>query len=338
MERLSLTESAESRTTDSMSTNDFGSDAAATPQKSYRPPTGTTSAKSNPPKSRLIQWTGHGQDQYSACEQTWDVLPGGVYNLDVDGEGRLVYCNQPVNIDNLFYFNDSIGDKVIKEIDVFWNSSEKYQMQGYRHRRGYMLYGPQGSGKSSIVQQLIAGITERGGIVFLCTCPPEMLNKALANFRLVEPTRPVLCIFEDIDSIIQAHGDKDILSLLDGESQIDFVLNLATTNYPERLDKRIVSRPRRFDRVIRIDMPDAAVRQAYFRFKMPEAPQEEIDDLTERSDGLSFAAMAEIIISVKCLGNDLTETIEILRDMSERIPSSRDYADDRKVGFGERRR
>lgn len=289
------------------------------------------------PKTRLRQWTGHGPDRYTACEETWPVLPGGVYNLDVDGDGRLVYNNQPVNIDSLFYFNDSIGDRVIKEIDVFWNSSEKYAAQGYRHRRGYMLYGPQGSGKSSIVQQLIASITERGGIVFLCTCPPDLLNKALANFRLVEPTRPVLCIFEDIDSIIQAHGDKDILSLLDGESQIDFVLNLATTNYPERLDKRIVSRPRRFDRVIRIDMPDAAVRRSYFRYKLPDASNMEIDDLTKKSDGLSFAAMAEIIISVKCLGNDLDETIEVLREMNTRQPNSRDY-DGREMGFGQRQR
>jgi len=35
------------------------------------------------------------------------------------------------------------------------------------------------------------------------------------------------------------------------------VLNLATTNYPEQLDRRFVARPRRFDRVVRIDAADS---------------------------------------------------------------------------------
>jgi hypothetical protein len=286
------------------------------------------------PKTRLIQWTGHGPDRYHACEKTWNILPGGVYTIDMD-EGKIIFCNQPINIDSLFYFTDSIGDEVIREIETFWNAADLYAQRGFRHRRGYMLYGPQGSGKSSIVQQTIARITERGGIVFLCTCAPSLLNQALQNFRLVEASRSVLCIFEDIDSIISSHGDKDILSLLDGESQIDFVLNLATTNYPERLDKRIVSRPRRFDRIIKVEMPPAGVRREYLKAKLEDASQIEIEHLVRESEGLSFAAMAEIIISVKCLGNDLNETLTILREMNKRKPDSREY-DNREMGFGGR--
>jgi SpoVK/Ycf46/Vps4 family AAA+-type ATPase len=123
--------------------------------------------------------------------------------------------------------------------------------------------------------------------------------------------------------------------LLDGESQIDFVLNLATTNYPEKLDRRIVARPRRFDRIIKVDMPGATVRQAYFEAKLTDASPAEIESLVEKSDGLSFAAMAEIIISVKCLDNNLEETLETLREMHKRTPSSREY-DSREMGFGGR--
>lgn len=290
---------------------------------------------STPPKSRLIQWTGYGPDRYVACERTWEVLPGGTYQIQFD-DGRVVYAVQPMNVDHLFHFTDSIGDAVMREIETFWNSAEKYAERGFRHRRGYMLYGPQGSGKSSIVQQTIHRITERGGVVFLATCEPNLLNRALMNFRLVEPTRPVLCIFEDIDAVINRHGESDLLSLLDGECQIDFVLNLATTNYPENLDRRIVARPRRFDRIIKVDMPDPGVRQKYFRAKLDQAPETEIDDLVRLSEGLSFAAMAEIIISVKCLGNDLQETVKTLQDMHKRTPKSRDYETNGRAGFGDR--
>lgn len=321
-----------------MGISEFGTEIPHTP--SNRAPSlagradATPRSEEDQPKTRLIQWTGFGPDRYTACEKTWPILPGGVYTIDMF-EGRIIFCNQPINIDDLFYFTDSIGDQVIKEIETFWNAADRYAQRGYRHRRGYMLYGPQGSGKSSIVQQTISRIGERGGLVFLCTCPPELMNRALHNFRLVEPRRPVLCIFEDVDSIIAAHGDKEILSLLDGESQIDFVLNLATTNYPERLDRRIVARPRRFDRIIKVDMPGPNVREAYFKAKLTDASHAEIASLVEKSDGLSFAAMAEIIISVKCLGNDLEETLETLREMHKRMPNSREY-DNREMGFGGR--
>jgi hypothetical protein len=316
-----------------MGLEDFGTEPASrVPSPNCAPAVGTLSSKERAePKTRLIQWAGHGPDKYHACEQTWPVLPGGVYTLDMD-EGRLLFCNQPINIDDLFYFPDSIGDQVIQEIETFWNAADNYERRGFKHRRGYLLYGPQGSGKSSIVQQTVERIRRRGGIVVLCTCPPAMLTAGLSIFRLVEPARPILCIFEDIDAIIQSHGDKDILSLLDGESQIDFVLNLATTNYPEKLDKRLVSRPRRFDRIIRVDMPSALVRRAYLVKKLPDTKKTEIDYLVSESEGFSFAAMAEIIISVKCLGNDLQETLDILKEMHKRQPNSREY-DSTDMGF-----
>ena len=63
---------------------------------------------------------------------------------------------------------------------------------------------------------------------------------ALKVFREIEPNRSIIYIFEDIDSIIEHHGEDEILSVLDGEMQVNKVLNIATTNYPERLDRRIV--------------------------------------------------------------------------------------------------
>ena len=44
----------------------------------------------------------------------------------------------------------------------------------------------------------------------------------------------MICIFEDIDAIIQNYGDCVLLQWLDGHHQVDRVINLATTNYPER--------------------------------------------------------------------------------------------------------
>ena len=109
--------------------------------------------------------------------------------------------------------------------------------------------------------------------------------------------------------------------LLDGENQVDRVINIATTNYPEKLDKRIVARPRRFDRVIKIDMPNEKIRKEYFKNKLG-INGEDLDYWTEASNGFSFASLSELVISVKCLGNSFEKSIERLKELSRKHSSS----------------
>jgi len=115
----------------------------------------------------------------------------------------------------------------------------------------------------------------------------------------------MLCILEDIDALIGHYGDVVLLQWLDGNHQVDKVINLATTNYPERLDPRIISRPRRFDRVVRIDAPDAKLRTAFFARKLPDQSAEERARWVALTKGLPFSHLSEVVISVKCMGNDL---------------------------------
>lgn len=134
-----------------------------------------------------------------------------------------------------------------------------------------------------------------------------------------------LCIFEDIDAIIGHYGDVALLQWLDGNHQVDNVINLATTNYPERLDPRIISRPRRFDRIVRIDAPDDKLRTAFFDRKLPDQSPEERARWVALTKDLPFSHLSEIVISVKCMGNDLEETIVRLQRMDTNSPSSNEF-------------
>lgn len=93
------------------------------------------------------------------------------------------------------------------------------------------------------------------------------------------------------------YGESELLSILDGENQISGVCNIATTNYPELLDKRIVGRPCRFDRVHRI------------KKRLPKGAP--IEEWVRRTDGLSIASISETIISVFCFGKTLDEAVRI---------------------------
>jgi hypothetical protein len=50
------------------------------------------------------------------------------------------------------------------------------------------------------------------------------------------------------------------------------------------------------------------------------------------TDGLSFAALAELVISVTCLGNSLEDTVRVLRTLDDQHPSSREF--ERPGGMG----
>lgn len=278
------------------------------------------------------QWGSLGSNSFKALTTTRKHLPQGAYLVTIDNnDGNALFVKRDVKSDMLVNFDGSLSDSIIKEIDEFWKRGSLFSKAGFLHRRGYMLYGPQGTGKSSIVQKIMDDVVRRGGLVFICD-NPKFFTKGLATFRQVEPDRPIVCVFEDIDAIIKRYGEDELLSILDGANQVDKVLNLATTNYPELLDKRIVSRPRRFDRVHRIDAPDKKIRKKYLSTKLPKG--ENVNKWLDLTEGLSFAGMTEAIISVTCLGNDLEETIKTLKEMEKGHPSSNEFGTKQAVGFG----
>jgi SpoVK/Ycf46/Vps4 family AAA+-type ATPase len=282
-------------------------------------------------KPTKTQWALCGTEEYVGIQKTQKTLHSGVYR-PTSRNGEIILYRTNVNVDELIEFPDSISDNIIKEISEFWNRATLFKKYGFLHRRGYLLYGPAGGGKTSVVQQIIKKIIDRKGLVVLCD-KPSLLSHALKVFREIEPNRSIICIFEDIDSIVDHYGEDELLSVLDGEMQVDKVLNLATTNYPERLDRRLVGRPRRFDRVIKIGMPNAAVRKVYFSTKL-SIDEKEVDQWVKKTEDFSFAAMAELVISVKCLGHDLDEAVTTLRGLLDARPSS--SGDGKPVGFGGR--
>jgi len=284
---------------------------------------------------QICQWSAYGADAWMPCADTKVTLPNGVYTIESTRNDGIVFVKHALVVDNIIEFPDSQSAKVVDEIERFWDAGERFVGLGFAHRRGYLLYGPQGSGKTSLVMMAMHRVAKRGGIVFLMNNEPELFTRGLELFRRIEPVRPALCVFEDVDAILRRHNTSLVLALLDGESRIDHVLNVATTNYPEMLDKRIVARPRRFDRVIKIGMPPYHVRLLYLQKKgLDDAHAERLSKSTE---GLSLAALAEILVSSKALNITEEEAIKAMRDMATAEPSSEKFGKEgRRIGIGGR--
>lgn len=284
--------------------------------------------KSTDPNSGdFICWGVYGNGKYVSARRTIESLPIGIYKQDFDDAENLILTKVRIVTDKIFTLADTVSENILQSIENFWNARERFQKYGMLFKRGVMLFGPAGSGKTYTLQIICDKIIERGGIIVLCD-NPKVTNKALKMIRQIEPDRPILNIMEDLDTLVERFGEQDILPMLDGEDQIDNIIHIATTNYPERLDTRLVNRPSRFDEIRKVGMPAANVRKAYMlsvlegRDTIDEA---ELEKWVFDTEGMSLAHLRELVVSVMCLQRDYASTIERLKSMKTKQPKSSNF-------------
>lgn len=281
------------------------------------------------------EYSGWGQlkdDSYISVSISCDQLPSGFYRPVITNSGIVIQKVELYN-DKLLKLPDSRGGRVVEEISKFRTLGKNFKERGLLHKRGVLLWGAPGSGKTCTVHQILEIlITEHKGVAIQVD-HPQLAAQALQMIRRVEPERQIVAVMEDIDAMVDRYGEAEYLALLDGESQVDNIVYLATTNYPERLDKRFVDRPSRFDSIVWVGMPTANDRRCYLEAKEKNWDEEELEYLVGNSEGFSIAHLRELLILIKCLGYSATESIERLSNMRVKPPNSGDAPDRKKAGF-----
>lgn len=281
--------------------------------------------------NKSVQWAAQENGRFQPCGATVPVLPAAIFKGERDDYGRFRLARIDARTDNLLRLPDSAGDQVILAIQRFWQERQALTSRGYLFKRGILLWGPPGSGKTSTIQILAADLIARGGIVYHAN-DPQLAEAGLEAIRTVEPERPMIVLLEDVDELCLQYGEARWLALLDGETQVDNVVFIASTNYPERLDKRFINRPGRFDEIIKVGMPNEAARRLYLSAKLqePEREQHSLDTMVSDTDGLSIAHLRELVYAVFCDHRSYNETLKRLRGMA-RTPNSQSAGD---IGFG----
>lgn len=292
-----------------------------------------------------IQWITRGNNLYYPEAQVKLVkkIPTGYYSVGFDQQvSKYTVRKLSYSSDKIFKLPMPEMDDIIKDITTFWAKEEDFKRYELTFKRGVLMYGAPGGGKSHIIQLIVKHLIEKEqGVVFKIEQPNdvETFHQFMhSTFKPIEPSRKIVVIIEDIDGLFHAGKTTEtiLLNILDGMGQMNNVVYLATTNYPEELADRIINRPSRFDRRYEITLPNEAVRKSYFEqlLKPEDLDKHDINLWVEKTDGLSIAHLREIVASTIILGNSFDDTIKLMQDYNQDRPTSRKFKGSKSVGFG----
>ncbi len=178
-----------------------------------------------------------------------------IYEMHRFGWGwEKVIQKQPRKLETVVLDSD-ISTRLIEDIKTFRKSAEWYISKGVPYRRGYILHGPPGTGKTSFVSAVAAHL--QLNICYLNLSGSQLDDDGLNRLLNQAPMESII-LLEDIDAIfvertsVQAKKKgrqvsfSGLLNALDGVRSQEGRILIMTTNHIEKLDPALL-RPGRAD-------------------------------------------------------------------------------------------
>lgn len=198
---------------------------------------------------------------------------------------------------------DDVKQELKEAVEWPLKHPEKFEKFGVKPPKGTLLYGVPGTGKT-LLAKAVASESEAN---FISIKGPELLSKWVGEseqgvrevFRKAKQTAPTVIFFDEIDSIASTRSANDsdsgvtkrvvnqLLTEMDGLEELEDVAIIAATNRPDILDAGLM-RPGRFDRHIKVDLPNEDARLSIFKVHtegMPLSDDVSLEKLAKQTDG-----------------------------------------------------
>ncbi|MBK9361993.1 MAG: AAA family ATPase [Rubrivivax sp.] len=169
------------------------------------------------------------------------------------------------------------AEALLADLQRFYGARERYAELGIPWRRGYLLHGPPGTGKTSLVTALASEL--RLNVCTLSLASPVVTDEKIHTLLAGVPQRSLLLI-EDVDAFFRqrdaAHAQvrlsfSGFLNALDGVATQEGNVLFMTTNHAEQLDPALI-RAGRIDERVELGLCDEdQLRRLYLKFRPDEA-------------------------------------------------------------------
>jgi hypothetical protein len=194
---------------------------------------------------------------------------------------------------------------VRRDFETFLERETWYRRNNFPFRRGYLLHGPPGNGKTSMIRAMASH--PMISAFSLDFANPNLDNDALSDlFSVSGYSAPSLVILEDLDRLFGKEPGPNnrtsitlqcLLNHMDGLGNHEGIIVVATANDPGQLDSAILRRPGRFDRVVPFPLPTMELRREYLkRLTGTSLTPESLNEIASRTEGRSFAQIRETYI------------------------------------------
>ncbi len=175
---------------------------------------------------------------------------------------------------------------------------------------GILLHGKPGVGKTFIAQAAAGEY----GMSFIHVTTGDLVSpytgqaarNVEAAFTAAAANIPCLLFFDEFDSVASRRDDQpneesrrvvnQLLTSLERFRGVDELVVMAATNHLDQLDPAAI-RAGRFDRHVRVDLPDAPAREAILRVLLNGRPSTDLslDALVRRTEGMTPATLEAVV-------------------------------------------
>ncbi|MBI4816431.1 MAG: ATP-binding protein [Deltaproteobacteria bacterium] len=254
--------------------------------------------------------------------------------------GRELELDKKYGWEDLF-LETRTRELLIDEVRGFFDRGEVYRKLSLPHRRGLLLHGPPGCGKTLFGKILASTLAD---CVFIWVTAADVASASAVGsvFKIARCCRRAVLFFEDLDLYAsrRAYGPNnatlgELLVQLDGLDSNDGILVVATTNDLEAIEPALRDRPSRFDRVIAFAPPPYEVRLQHLEHILAPlgVSRVALAEIARKSEGFSGAQIQEISVRAR-----LRAALDGCGEVSEAhligaVDDARSYRAPRPVGF-----
>ncbi|KAJ7682621.1 P-loop containing nucleoside triphosphate hydrolase protein [Mycena polygramma] len=203
---------------------------------------------------------------------------------------------------------DDFKKALHKDVYGFFKSEGIYKELGIPWKRGLIMHGPPGNGKTISIKVIMKTCDALGFAPLYVKSFQNWAGEEAAMQQVFEKARqlsPCVIVLEDLDALINDRNRSFFLNQLDGLQGNDGLLVIGTTNHFDRLDPGLSTRPSRFDRKYLFDDPDRDERVLYVQYwqnklksnKEIDFPDALVDEVASQTEQFSFAYLKEAFVS-----------------------------------------